>query len=183
MVMVLQVSLRPVRSRQLWKVQNLRVARLAKTINAKTVNVLACRELPFRLIRQRQQLRNQMTLETVHRRVPNTAPVKVILHCHFRFRSPYLGKTQQPLEQRHLFLSMCAVFLCVQTMLWLPVLGIFNVRTDVDACDCTRVLYGPVRVCTKSWGGGGGGGGSLLHRGLEPASVSLLGPSVGCCTP
>ena len=30
------------------------------------------------------------------------------------------------------------VFSCVQTMVWLPVFGIFNVRTDVDACDCTR---------------------------------------------
>ena len=111
-VMELQVSLRPVRGRQLWKVQNLRVARLAKTINAKTVNVLACRELPFRLIRQlqRQQLRNQMTPETVHRRVPNTALVKVILHCPFRFRSPYLGKAQQSQEQRYPVLSVCAVF-------------------------------------------------------------------------
>ena len=46
----------------------------------------------------------------------------------------------------------CVVFLCVRTMVWLPVLGIFNVRTDVDACDCTRVLYGPVRVCLASPG-------------------------------
>ena len=55
-------------------------------------------------------------------------------------------------------------------MVWLPVFGIFHVRTDVDACDCTRGLYGDRnKVCT----------GSLLwekcalpRRGLEPASVS-----------
>ena len=65
--------------------------------------------------------------------------------------------------------TVCAVFLCVQTMVWLPVFEIFNVRTDVDACDCTRGLCGHrKRVCTGSW---------LLweinplpHRGLEPAS-------------
>ena len=39
-------------------------------------------------------------------------------------------------------------------MVWLPVLGIFKVHTDVDACDCTRGLYGHhKRVCTGSWQG------------------------------
>ena len=57
------------------------------------------------------------------------------------FGSPYLGKSQQPEEQRYPFLSVCAAFSCVPTMVWLPVLGIFNVRADVDACDCTRGLY------------------------------------------
>ena len=34
---------------------------------------------------------------------------------------------------------------------------ICNVRTDVDACDCTRGLYGHRRrVCTGSVGVGGG---------------------------
>ena len=32
---------------------------------------------------------------------------------------------------------MCAIFLFVQTMVCLPVLGIFNVCTAVDACDYT----------------------------------------------
>ena len=46
---------------------------------------------------------------------------------------------------------MCAVFFCVQTMLWLPAFGIFNVRTDADACNCTQGLYGHrKRVCTGS---------------------------------
>ena len=44
-----------------------------------------------------------------------------------KFGSPYLGKTQQPQEQRHPFLSVCAVFSCVKTMVWLPVFGILCV--------------------------------------------------------
>ena len=36
-------------------------------------------------------------------------------------------------------------------MLWLPVFDL-NVPADVDACDCTRGLYGQrERVCTESW--------------------------------
>ena len=69
-----------------------------------------------------------------------------------QFVSRYRGKAQQPQEQRYPFLSVCVVFSCVQTMVWLPVFGIFNVRTDVDACDCTRRLYGHrKRVCAESW--------------------------------
>ena len=68
-----------------------------------------------------------------------------------KFGSPYESKAQQPQEQRYPFLSVCAVFPCVQTMVWLPVLGIFNVHTDVDACDCTLGQYGHrMRVCIES---------------------------------
>ena len=50
----------------------------------------------------------------------------------------------------HSFLSMCVVFSCVQKTAWLPVFG-FNVRTDVDACHCTRGLYRHRKtVCTRS---------------------------------
>ena len=85
-----------------------------------------------------------------------------------KFRSPYLGKAQQPQEQRYPFLSVCAVFLCVQTMVWLPMFGIFNTHTDVPACNCTQGLYGHrKRVCTESWLWEKN---PLLHRGLEPAS-------------
>ena len=49
-----------------------------------------------------------------------------------KFWSPYVGKAQQPQEQRYPFLLVCVVVSCVQTMIWLPVFGIFNVRTDVD---------------------------------------------------
>ena len=55
-----------------------------------------------------------------------------------KFGSPYLGEAQQPQEQRDPFLSVCAVFSCVQTMVRLPGLGIFNVCTEVDECDCTQ---------------------------------------------
>ena len=56
--------------------------------------------------------------------------------------SPYLGKAQQPQEQCYPFLSVCEEFSCVQTVIWLPVFGTFNVRTDGDPCDCTRGLHG-----------------------------------------
>ena len=45
---------------------------------------------------------------------------------------------QQPQEQRYPFLPVSVVFSCVLTMVWLPVFGIFNVHTDVDACDYTQ---------------------------------------------
>ena len=36
------------------------------------------------------------------------------------------------------------------TKVWLPMLGIFNMHTDDNACDCTRGLYGHrKRVCTE----------------------------------
>ena len=57
------------------------------------------------------------------------------------FGSPSVGMSQQPQEQRYPFLLVCAAFSCVRTMVWLPVFGIFNVRADVDACDCTWGLY------------------------------------------
>ena len=45
---------------------------------------------------------------------------------------------QHPQEQRYPFLSVCAVFSCVETMVWMPVFGICIVIADADACDCTR---------------------------------------------
>ena len=56
----------------------------------------------------------------------------------------YLSKEHQVQEQRCLFLLLllvCTVFLCAQTMVWLPMFEIFNMRTGVDACYCTRGLY------------------------------------------
>ena len=49
-------------------------------------------------------------------------------------------RLQQPLELRHPFLSDSAVFSCVQTMVWLPMFGIFNVRIYINACEYTRGL-------------------------------------------
>ena len=48
-----------------------------------------------------------------------------------------LGQLQSIFEGRH----GVSVFSSVQTMLWLPILGEFNVHTDVNACDCTQGLY------------------------------------------
>ena len=64
-------------------------------------------------------------------------------------------RLQQLQEQRYPFLTVHAIFSCVEAMVCLPMLGIFNVRTDVFACDCTRGLYRHLkRVCTESWLGG-----------------------------
>ena len=107
------------------------------------------------------------------------------------FRSPYLGKAQQPQEQRYPFLSVSAVCSCVRTVvrlsvsavcscvrtvLWLPVFEIFNVRTDVGACNCTWELFKHRRrVCTGSqlWEEN-----PLLHWGIEPLSVLCLAESL-----
>ena len=63
------------------------------------------------------------------------------------------ARLQQPKEQRYPFQVGCAVFSCVQTMVWLPVFGILNVHTHADAGDCTRGLCGhPKRVCTRTPG-------------------------------
>ena len=44
-----------------------------------------------------------------------------------KFRSPYPGKAQQPQEQRYPFLPECAVFSCVQSVVWLSEFGIVTV--------------------------------------------------------
>ena len=60
-------------------------------------------------------------------------------------------RLQQPQEQRYPLLTVRAVFSCVQTKVGLPMPGVFNVHTDVNACDCTRGLYGHCkRVGTES---------------------------------
>ena len=54
-------------------------------------------------------------------------------------RSPYLGEAEreQPQEQRYPFLPACAIFSCVQTLVWLTVFETFSVITSVDARDRT----------------------------------------------
>ena len=59
-----------------------------------------------------------------------------------KFESPDPGKAQQLTEQRYPFLSVCTVFSCVQSMVWLSALAIFKTPTDVGACDCMLELYG-----------------------------------------
>ena len=48
-----------------------------------------------------------------------------------RFGCHALARLQQPQEQHYPFLPVWAVFLCVQTVVWLPMFGIFNMCTDV----------------------------------------------------
>ena len=63
-----------------------------------------------------------------------------ILHCR-KFGSPYSGKTQQSQEQCDPFLSVCAVFLCVQTMVW-GFLMFTQTLMHVNACgDCTNTVW------------------------------------------
>ena len=66
------------------------------------------------------------------------------------FGWPTWVRLQQPPEHRYPLLTVGAVFLCVQTKEWLPMLGIFNVRINVKARDCIRGLYmHRKRVCTR----------------------------------
>ena len=68
-----------------------------------------------------------------------------------QFGSPFLGKPQQPQEQLPIAVSVCSIYLFIQTTIWLQVLGIFNVHTDVEACECQRGLYRRrKRVCTEN---------------------------------
>ena len=62
---------------------------------------------------------------------------------------------------------------CVHTMDWLPVLGMFNVRTDVDMCHCTPGLLATDTITESAlkmdWDKN-----RLPHRGIKPASVLRL---------
>ena len=64
--------------------------------------------------------------------------------------SPYPGKAQQPQEQRYPFPSVCAVFSCVQSVVWLPELAIFTVRADVSAYECTQAISCPTGCFKES---------------------------------
>ena len=75
---------------------------------------------------------------------------------------------------------MCAAFLWVQTMVWLPLFGIYNMRADTDACNCPQWLYRHLqRVCTESWPRVKS---PSPRQGPKPASVLCLGISVGRST-
>ena len=60
-----------------------------------------------------------------------------IIPCR-KFGSPYSGKAQQLQEQCYPFLSMCAVFFACPN----NGVGLFNIHSDADACECTWGLYG-----------------------------------------
>ena len=68
-----------------------------------------------------------------------------------KFGSSYLSQAQQPHEQRYPLLSVCAVFSCVQTMVWLPALGFLTCAKMLMHAIAHRGLYGHrKRVCTES---------------------------------
>ena len=55
---------------------------------------------------------------------------------------PYLGKaTAAARAALPIPIGVCSVFVCPDSV-WLALLGILNLPTDVEACDCTRGLYG-----------------------------------------
>ena len=96
-----------------------------------------------------------------------------------KFRSPYLGKAQQSQKQCYPFLSVCAVFSCVQAMVWLPVFGVFNVCADVDSCNCTWGLY---RHCMRVCAGSLLGEKSRAILGTRTHDSIVTGFSVRCST-
>lgn len=57
---------------------------------------------------------------------------------HIKSLTGNLGHLQ---EQRYPFLSVCAVFSRVRTMVWPPEFGIFDMHTDAEVCDYTWGLY------------------------------------------
>ena len=68
------------------------------------------------------------------------------------FRSPYLGKVHSSRKSSATHAYQRVQCFCVQTMLWLPVFGTWNVSADFGGCDCTRRLHGcrkNKRVCTE----------------------------------
>ena len=70
-----------------------------------------------------------------------------LLSPFMKFGLPFTRVMLQQLQEQHcLFLPVHGVFLCVQTMVWLPVFGIFNVCTGFDAGSGTQEL------CTNAVG-------------------------------
>ena len=91
-----------------------------------------------------------------------------VLHCAFREIWVHLPGYSTAAARAALPIpaSVCNVFVCPNNGTT-AVFGIFNVRTDVDACDFSRKLYGHrKRVSAESWLWEKH---LLPHRRLEPA--------------
>ena len=69
---------------------------------------------------------------------------KIVILVHYSLREIRVRCVQPPQEQLYPFLKMHVQYFrqCGQTLGRLQVFGIFNTCTDVDACECTRGLYG-----------------------------------------
>ena len=68
-----------------------------------------------------------------------------------KFGSPYLGKTTAAARAALSFLQRVQHF---QTKVWLPMLGVLNVHTDVDARDCSQGCADTVRESALKLGSG-----------------------------
>ena len=128
----------------------------------------------------------------------NVSLISLSLHLH-TLHSSLAGNSgrltwlrlQQLQEQCYPFRTVCVIFLCIQTKVWLPGLGIFHMRTDVNARNCTWLAVVCVCLCafvcacvcmcvcvcvhacmsvrthwSRLWKKN-----PLLHRGIEPAST------------
>ena len=74
----------------------------------------------------------------------------VIVTC-AKFGSTYLGKGQPPQEKRYPFIPVWVVFICVQTMVWLPLFGIYNMHiNDVCVWLHTRAVRTPSESALKA---------------------------------
>ena len=84
---------------------------------------------------------------TVSNKYPLFKNLKYFIVPCRKFRSPFSGKAQQSQERCYPFLSMCAVFLCVQTMVW----GFFMFTQMLMHMNARGDCTDTVRVCTESW--------------------------------
>ena len=65
--------------------------------------------------------------------------------------------------------TMTSFIVCAQTVVWLPVFGFFNVRTDVNVWDCTWGMYGHCkRVCIEV------NSGKKIHMSIVPGFLEQL---------
>ena len=100
------------------------------------------------------------------------------IHTYLHFCFQHLLSLARNLNLGHLgkvtaaapFLPVCAA-LWVQTMEWLPVLGILIRRTDADGCDGTLGLYKHCKSLHWKWLWEKS---PLSHQGIEPMSVLIL---------
>ena len=84
----------------------------------------------------------------------NVSLISLSLHLH-TLHSSLAGNSgrltwlrlQQLQEQCYPFRTVCVIFLCIQTKVWLPGLGIFHMRTDVNARNCTWLAVVCVCLC------------------------------------
>ena len=63
-----------------------------------------------------------------------------ILHVTSLSLAGNLGCTAATRAALPIPIHVCSIFVCPNNGIWLPVLGMFNVHTNVDVCDCTTCV-------------------------------------------